>query len=122
MRSLYNPFDVLRHLHLWNVATFGGEDTGGGTGSDDGGGSTFSDDVMSGKLTDILPPPPQGKMRPLTRKEKREAAIAKSKYADSTVRGVENPNRNDPNRKKVRSNPTANCDGCGDGVPRPSYC
>ena len=102
MRSLYSPFDVLRHLHLWNVATFGGDDTGGGTGSDDGGGSTFSEDVSSGKLTDILPPPPQGKMRPLTRKEKREAAIAKSKYADSTVRAVKSTN---PNRKKYAPTP-----------------
>ena len=97
MRSLYNPFDVLRHLHLWNVATFGGEDTGGGTGSDDGGGSTFSDDVMSGKLTDILPPPPQGKMRPVSRKEKRDAAKALAKYKDNTVRAVKSTN---PNRER----------------------
>ena len=102
MRSLYSPFDVLRHLHLWNVATFGGDDDGGGTGNDDGGGSTFSEDVSSGKLTNILPPPPQGKMRPLTRKEKREAAIAKSKYADSTVRAVKSTN---PNRKKYAPTP-----------------
>ena len=102
MRSLYSPFDVLRHLHLWNVATFGGDDDGGGSGNDDGGGSTFSEDVSSGKLTDILPPPPQGKMRPLTRKEKREAAIAKSKYADSTVRAVKSTN---PNRKKYAPTP-----------------
>ena len=97
MRSLYNPFDVLRHLHLWNVATFGGEDTGGGTGNDDGGGSTFSDDVMSGKLTDILPPPPQGKMRPVSRKEKRDAAKALAKYKDNTVRAVKSTN---PNRER----------------------
>ena len=102
MRSLYSPFDVLRHLHLWNVATFGGDDDGGGSGNDDGGGSTFSEDVSSGKLTNILPPPPQGKMRPLTRKEKREAAIAKSKYADSTVRAVKSTN---PNRKKYAPTP-----------------
>ena len=97
MRSLYSPFDVLRHLHLWNVATFGGEDTGGGTGNDDGGGSTFSEDVSSGKLTDILPPPPQGKMRPLSRKEKRDAAKALAKYKDNTVRAVKSTN---PNRER----------------------
>ena len=97
MRSLYNPFDVLRHLHLWNVATFGGDDTGGGPGNDDGGGSTFSEDVSSGKLTDILPPPPQGKMRPVSRKEKRDAAKALAKYKDNTVRAVKSTN---PNRER----------------------
>ena len=43
MRSLYSPFDVLRHLHLWNVATFGGDDTGG-----DRPGSTSSGNPSTG--------------------------------------------------------------------------
>ena len=38
MRSLYNPFSPLRHLHLWHVAAFGGDDGGGGGGGNDGGG------------------------------------------------------------------------------------
>ena len=38
MRSLYNPFSPMRHLHLWNVAAFGGDDSGSSGGDGGGGG------------------------------------------------------------------------------------
>jgi len=92
---MIHSFGPLRHLHLWNVAAF--ETNGDKPGSNDSGGSTFSDDVMSGKTTDILPPPPQGNTRPVSRKEKSDFAKSMDKYKDNKVRAVKSTN---PNRER----------------------
>lgn len=44
MRSIYNPFSVVRHLDFWSMAAHGGDDSGGGgsSSSDNGGGSNNS--------------------------------------------------------------------------------
>jgi len=70
------------------------EGGGGGGGSDDGGGSTFGQDVMSGTTTDILPPPSQGNIRPVSRKEKSDFAKVQASYKDNNPRAVKSTNPN----------------------------
>ena len=49
MRSLYNPFSPLRYMNLWEVAAFGGDDSGGGNGGGDNDNDTIVDEVDPGE-------------------------------------------------------------------------
>lgn len=56
MRSIYNPFSVVRHLDFWSMAAHGGDDSGSSSSSDNGSSSNNSSPAPAPAPTPAAPP------------------------------------------------------------------